>query len=140
MGRSSLSYLLDTHTWIWLSSGVELTPETQYLCRNASQVGDLFLSPISVWEAGLKASRGRFVLPLPVRDWLRKSFLDSGVTLSPIDFDVALDCAELPSDFHGDPADRILAATCRVRRLTLLTRDKPLLRLAEEGVFQAQVV
>ena len=140
MGRSALSYLLDTHTWIWLSSGTDLSRETQRLCREASEVGDLFLSPISIWEAGLKASRGRFLVPLPVRAWLSKSFHDLGVTLSPFDFEVASDCADLPPDFHGDPADRILAATCRVRQLTLLTRDKSLLRLAEDGVFMAKAI
>ena len=59
---------------------------------------------------------------------------------SELDLHVAAACAELPPTFHGDPADRILAATCRVQELTLLTRDHRLLSLAAQGVLSAEKI
>jgi hypothetical protein len=34
---------------------------------------------------------------------------------------------DLPGALHGDPADRILGATARILRATLLTKDRSLL-------------
>ncbi len=59
------------------------------------------------------------------------------VHLAPFDFHVAADCALLPAAFHKDPADRALASTCRMQGLTLLTRDRTLLRLASQNLFTA---
>jgi len=41
---------------------------------------------------------------------------------------IAAEVARLPEDFHRDPADRIIAATCRVQRIPLLTADQGILR------------
>ena len=51
--------------------------------------------------------------------------------------EIACNCAELPSGFHGDPADRIIAASARATGFTLLTHDKTLLQLARKGHFKA---
>lgn len=133
-----MKYLLDTHTWLWFVKGVELSPSVQRTIDTACDRGDAFLSPISIWEIALKASRGQLVLPEPSRKWLLDAVSTSNVTLAPFDLYVAAACAELPITFHGDPADRILAATCRVQELTLLTRDYRLLSLAAQGVLSAE--
>ncbi len=135
-----MKLLLDSHTWLWLISDIELERDTFQTCREAAVEGELYLSPISLWEIGLKASRGRLDLPAPVQGWLQEAVRKSRVTLAPFDFEVACQCATLPTDFHGDPADRILAATCRVHELTLLTRDRLLLSLAAKGVVAAERV
>lgn len=132
--------LLDSHAWLWLISDSELDGKTLQRCRDSAAVGDLFLSPISLWEIALKANRGRLDIPPPVKPWLNQAVGKSRVSLATFNFEVACDCAELPANFHGDPADRILAATCRVHNLTLLTRDRMLLSLAAQGVFAAEEV
>ena len=135
-----MKLLLDSHTWLWLISDIELERDTFRTCREAAVEGKLYLSPISLWEIGLKASRGRLDLPALVQAWLQEAVRKSRVTLAPFDFQVACQCATLPPEFHGDPADRILAATCQVHELTLLTRDRMLLALASQGTFTAERV
>jgi PIN domain nuclease of toxin-antitoxin system len=61
----------------------------------------------------------------------------SGVRLAEASPDVLIDSAFLPGDPPFDPADRILAATARRRGLTLVTRDRQLLKYAEAGHLRA---
>ena len=135
-----MSLLLDTHVWLWLLSNTQLDKEVLQSCRLAASDGELYLSPMSLWEIALKASRGKLNIPSPVREWLRDAVDRSQVQLAPFNLSVACECAELPGTFHGDPADRILAATCRVNGFTLLTRDRPMLDLARSGVMRAKQV
>jgi PIN domain nuclease of toxin-antitoxin system len=50
---------------------------------------------------------------------------------------VLLDSSFLPGTFHGDPADRIIAATAREHGFTVMTRDRLLLAYAAEGHLAA---
>ncbi len=105
---------------------------TQCLAANA-----LFLSPISLWEIGLKTSRGKLELDMPLRPWMQRAIELTGVHIAAITPEIACSCAELPPEFHGDPADCILAATARSEGLTLVTHDTKLLGLARLGYFKA---
>ena len=130
--------LLDTHAWIWSVTGDATLNETarrEIVAAEAAQ--QLYLCPISLWEIALKHSRGKLDLDRPLRSWLRTALALSGVQLTMLDSDVAVSCAELPAAFHGDPADRLIAATARVEGLQLVTHDKRLLALAKAGHFRA---
>jgi PIN domain nuclease of toxin-antitoxin system len=130
--------LLDTHSWIWLVGDDPLLGKAarrEILNRSAADA--LFLSPISLWEIALKSSRGRLELNLPLRSWIQRALDLTGVHLAPITTEIACTCAELPPEFHGDPADRIIAATARAEGLTLLTHDDKLFGLAKKGYFKA---
>jgi PIN domain nuclease of toxin-antitoxin system len=130
--------LLDTHTWIWLvGDDPRLGSAARDAIRNDHAASSLYLSQISLWEIALKSSRGKLSLDLPLRAWLLRSIQLTGVHLTEISPDVACGCAELPADFHGDPADRLIAATARVEGMTLLTHDRALLALAKRGFFNA---
>ncbi|MDW5264500.1 MULTISPECIES: type II toxin-antitoxin system VapC family toxin [Acidobacteriaceae] len=131
------SLLLDTHIWVWLTSAQpNLKPSVLDALELASASDLLFLSPISMWEIALKHSRGKMSLDRPVRDWLIHAATLPGLNLAPITPSIAAECAELPPAFHGDPADRILAATARSEGLTLVTHDKALILLAKQGYFK----
>ncbi len=133
-----MKYLLDTHAWLWFVRGQNLPVRVQNVFDEARRNDELCLSPISLWEIAMKASRGRLQIPAPIREWLKLSVRASGVWMADFDMQVAVECAELPPAFHGDPVDRILASTCRVQGLTLLTRDSALLKSAARGVFRAE--
>ena len=128
--------LLDTHSWIWLVGDDPLLAKTARR-EILNHADTLFLSPISLWEIALKSSRGKLELDLPLRSWLQRAVDLTGVHLAPITTEIACTCAELPPEFHGDPADRIIAATARAEGLTLLTHDDKLLNLAKKGYFKA---
>jgi PIN domain nuclease of toxin-antitoxin system len=63
--------------------------------------------------------------------------LDSGIDLAPMTPTILVGSSFLPGPPLRDPADRIVAATARLLGYRLMTRDAPLLRLAEEGHMQA---
>lgn len=129
--------LLDTHVWLWL---VFAEPYIKQPVMDALELASasnlLFLSPISMWEVALKHSRGRLDLDRPVRDWLIHAATLPGLQLATITPSIAAECAELPPAFHGDPADRMIAATARSEGLTLVTHDTTLIHLGKQGYFK----
>ena len=120
-----MRYLLDTHVWLW---GLVEPERMKAATRRRIEDGanELWLSPISVWELGLLADRGRVELDAEAGAWARDALASSGVREATLNHEVALESrlVRLP---HPDPADRFLAATARVYELTLVTADRRLL-------------
>ncbi len=132
--------LLDTHVWLWLVFAEPfIKPPALEALELAAASNLLWVSPISMWEIALKHSRGKLYLDRPVRDWLVHAAAIPGLQLAPITPSIAAECAELPAAFHGDPADRILAATARSEGFTLVTHDKALISLARQDYFKVLV-
>jgi PIN domain nuclease of toxin-antitoxin system len=94
------------------------------------------VSPISSWEIGQLAARGRLILPMDPLAWFQTA-LDGGISLASMPPSVLVGSSYLPGSPLRDPADRIIAATARALGYRLMTRDRPLLKLAEEGHLQA---
>lgn len=119
-----MSVLLDTHIWVWW-----LTPDARLPAAERAALDliaarrELRLSAISMWEAQVLHAKGRLSLPLPFSDWLVRATADDVVRVLPLDLDVVLALDELPASFHGDPADRLIAATARAHALPLATHD-----------------
>jgi len=65
--------------------------------------------------------------------WIREALARPGVSLVPLEPEIAVASTRLPFDMHSDPADRILVATARHLGATLVTADKGLLELAKKG-------
>lgn len=63
------------------------------------------------------------ILSAPLEEWVSKALFD-GLKLLPNTPEIACDAYRIP-DFHGDPADRIIAATAH--QLTLVTCDRKLI-------------
>jgi len=57
-----MKILLDTHIWLWYSLG---NPKLNQTLKSAIENPDneLWLSPVSIWEALLLAEKGRISLP-----------------------------------------------------------------------------
>jgi len=118
-------YLLDTHIWFWYVNGSDrLAPTLRSVL--AETAGALWLSPVSVWELGLLHVRGRVRLDPGPRGWVTDALRALPLTEAPLTTEVALRSNELQLD-HRDPADRFLASTALVFRLTLVTADERLL-------------
>jgi PIN domain nuclease of toxin-antitoxin system len=50
---------------------------------------------------------------------------------------IAVDCNSLAGRWHGDPADRIIAATARSEGLSLVTCDRQVLDCVAQGYVGA---
>jgi PIN domain nuclease of toxin-antitoxin system len=124
-----LSALLDTHIWIWwLTPGSALAATDRGALDAAAERRELFLSAISLWEAQMLHAKGRLELPLPFGAWLRQAANEQMLTVLPLDVETVIAVDDLPKSFHGDPADRLIVATARVRRLPIATHDAAIRR------------
>jgi PIN domain nuclease of toxin-antitoxin system len=121
--------LLDTHIWVWAINGStdRLSSAGIKAIQLAGTNGQLGVSAISVWEVGMLESKGRLNLQTLCIDWVREALSAPGLRLIPLSPDIAIESSRLPGNLHGDPADRILAATTRILGATLVTQDKLLL-------------
>jgi PIN domain nuclease of toxin-antitoxin system len=122
-----LKLLLDTHIWLWsLREPGRLGRRVQRELRNTDN--ELWLSPMSIWEALLLHNKGRIQLHEDLTSWVTDAVAD--LREAPLTHEIALAAFKLPLH-HRDPADRFLAATALVLGLTLVTADVRLLGLGE---------
>ena len=119
--------LLDTHIWLWsLQDPSRLGRRVQQELNNAEN--ELWLSPISTWEALTLNAKGRIRLRGDLAEWAARAI--APFREAPITHEIAVTARQLSLP-HQDPADRFLAATAQVLDLTLVTADVRLLGLGE---------
>jgi len=120
-----LKLLLDTHIWLWsLEDPGRLGKRVQQELRDPEN--ELWLSPISTWEALVLNASGRVRLLGDLDDWVTKA--TAPFREAPLTHEVASAAQQLA---QRDPADRFLAATAKILDLTLVTADAALLGLGE---------
>jgi PIN domain nuclease of toxin-antitoxin system len=125
-----LSYLLDTHTWLWLVEASDrLPPRARSILQDVANA-PLGISAISPWEIAKKSSLAKLSLSLPCREWILQSSRNPGVRLLPLSPEIAYEAIHLPGEFHRDPADQIIVATARLQNLTVITCDRRILAYA----------
>lgn len=78
-------------------------------------------------------AKSRVQLPMDRLAWVSESTPRGGIRILPLSPEIAVASTRLPGDFHGDPADRIIAATARHEGAVLVTRDRALLGYAARG-------
>jgi PIN domain nuclease of toxin-antitoxin system len=117
--------LLDTHIWIWWLLGSDrLSERERQALDQLARDRNAYLSAMSLWEAQMLHSKGRLTLDRSFSLWLEQAASPEIVKLLPLDVDVVIAVDRLPPEFHGDPADRLIAATGRVHDLVLATHDR----------------
>src|SRR5882762_9532330 len=120
-------FLLDTHVWLDLARGPKkLSNAVQKKLVRAARDDRLVVSAVSVLETVMLAERGSITLLPTPREWAAAALRLTAASLAVIDFDIAAEAGRLTA-MHGDPADRLLAATAIVHRFTLVTADHALL-------------
>lgn len=121
-----MSYLLDTHVFIWLAVGDSRLSESAIaVCRDHTI--EKWISAASVWEMAIKSSLGRLQIDKPFAEFVEQGMELTSCKLLGIDVRHTVEIIALPS-FHRDPFDRMLIAQARVEGLTLLTTDHEIKR------------
>ena len=116
--------LLDTHVWIWFVTGSGHLRKR--VLRELNDLNnELWLSPISTWEAIALHHKRRVHLEGGPEEWLERA--TAGTREAALTHEIVLMASGLP--LHKDPADRFLAATAMVLDLVLVTADVRLLGL-----------
>jgi len=115
--------LLDTHVVVWLLTSPDRISKAavEAIAASGAKGRRPAVSSASVFEIAYGASRGRIQLHIA-----RSGFLDrlrATFDLRPVTEAIAFQAGTLPDPFHGDPMDRIIAATAIVEDYVLLTID-----------------
>lgn len=118
-------YLLDTHIWVWELIGSDQQPgSVKRILQHCSD--SLWLSPISVWEAGNMVRTGKLELKCEFSSWVEQALEQMPLKEAPLDYNVVLKTFGLALE-HEDPADHFLVATALEYDLTLVTVDERLI-------------
>ena len=116
-----MTYLLDTHVWLWMLGDPDrIRPELAAELR-ANQTR-LLLSAVSSWEIAIKWAIGRLPLPEPPATYVPSRMQRTNVEPLAVTHSHALQVATLPRH-HGDPFDRLLVAQAQLEGVPLVTVD-----------------
>ena len=120
-----MDLLLDTHVWIWLSSGKNELLSTK-LKEAMNSSGHNWISAISCWELAKLEEKKRIGFSIPMLTWIRRSLNEYNIRVADLSPEIAVESTGL-RDFHGDPADQIIVATARILSMRLATADRQIL-------------
>ncbi|MDB9525600.1 type II toxin-antitoxin system VapC family toxin [Oscillatoria sp. CS-180] len=115
-----MTFLLDTHTFIWLTGNDPKLPAT--LRETIDTAETVYLSIASLWEIAIKVQLGKLALHQEY-DLIGAELVASDIELLHIEF---LDTAQVRKleTHHRDPFDRMLIAQAINRSLIILSNDR----------------
>jgi PIN domain nuclease of toxin-antitoxin system len=113
---------LDTHTWIWwVNESAKLGPFAERAISAADRLG---VHIISCWEVAMLVQKGRLGLRIDVDQWVELALQRPKVALVPFSPRAAVLASRLPGITHGDPTDRFIVASCLIRGVPLISKDR----------------
>jgi PIN domain nuclease of toxin-antitoxin system len=114
-----MKLLLDTHVALWWQTDDRRLGRE---ARRAIATADIvWVSAGAVWEAAIKAAKGR----LRLREPLGVTVIADNFTELPVTLKHAEEFGRVPRH-HGDPFDRLLIAQARVEGATIVSHDRAL--------------
>ena len=87
----------------------------------------VYIASISLLEVARKEAVGQLIFGMPVADWFGLALPQHSVKTIELSPAIAIDSTRLPEWEHKDPGDRLVVATARTHRLTVLTSDAKIL-------------
>ena len=116
-----MSYLLDTHTFLWMAG------DPSALSANVREIVEeknhhLYLSAASAWEIAMLQQLKRVELPDVPQRFIPEALQQLNILPIPIGFTTAISAATLPF-IHRDPFDRLIIAEALKEKMTVLTKD-----------------
>ena len=124
--------VIDTSTLLfWTLDNQRLSPAAAVAINDAERV---VVSSISVWEIGVKVSKRRLYIPVPIREFADRLVQIDVVEVLPVDTETWLQSIELQWE-HRDPADRVIVATAMLRNCPLITSDETIRRFYPQSIW-----
>ncbi len=117
---SRLKYLLDTHAFLWAATDEDRLSTKAARAIATTAYEQLAIVDVTLQEIGLLLHSGRITFQGSPAAVLGK--LLNYVSVLPITLEIAIVAPALGLP-HGDQFDRIIAATAKVHRLPLITKD-----------------
>lgn len=115
--------IIDTHIWFYyVNDGPEKLPaEVNNAIKDNNILG---VSIISCWEIAMLVAKERLRFSIDVQDWITQALKYKGIKLIDLTPEIAVLATRLPGEFHKDPADRIIVASCLKLGSPLVTFDQ----------------
>ncbi|MDD5306546.1 MAG: type II toxin-antitoxin system VapC family toxin [Deltaproteobacteria bacterium] len=111
-----------------------LSAKARATIEREAAAGSLAVSDISLWEIAMLVERGRLDPGTDAASFCRLALRARNLTVLPITIEIAVRSVAL--SLHGDPADRLIAATAIEHRATLVTTDERLLACADVSTLK----
>lgn len=121
-----MTYLLDTHVWLWRLGDPDRVQEDTAATLDAA-VDGIRLSPATIWETMILLRKGRLTVDAPPSEWILDAVRRTQFRSLPITVSIALRSESLADFETADPADRFIVATALEHGLTLVTADAAML-------------
>lgn len=115
-----MTYLLDTHVFLWLLKAPEALPAAvREVAADRSQA--LVLSAVTPWEMAIKQTIGK-LNAVEILDNFERVTAQAGLSILETTIRQVIRGGRLPLH-HKDPFDRLLAAQALDLRIPLISRD-----------------
>lgn len=116
-----MTFLLDTHVFIWWTCDPERIPAAAFhaICNPKNT---LFFSTASSWEIQIKLGTGKLSFTEEWETILNREIEKNGIKILPINLSHTFALKRLPP-LHRDPFDRMLIAQALTEELTFITND-----------------
>ena len=118
---------------IWFLAEEPMEAAALFAIAEAQAANDLFVAPVTAWEAALalrKASNKPNLSGQDAATWFRVGRRQMGARLISPGLQVGLEAARVPSVYgNGDPGDCYIIASARIGGHTVVTRDNRMRQL-----------
>ena len=118
--KARLKYLLDTHAFLWAATDEDRLSPKAARAISTTPYEQLAIADVTLQEVGLLLHIGR--ISFKGSPGIILGTLLDYVTVLPITLEIAI-CAPSLALPHGDQFDRVITATAKVHRLSLITKD-----------------
>ncbi|MBW4660023.1 MAG: type II toxin-antitoxin system VapC family toxin [Drouetiella hepatica Uher 2000/2452] len=114
------AFLLDTHTFIWLTENDSNLPDNLRITIDTADL--VYFSIVSLWEIAIKLKLGKLFLQQSY-ETIGSAIDVSDILILPIAFADTVQVRNLPLH-HSDPFDRMLISQAINHSLAIISTDK----------------
>jgi PIN domain nuclease of toxin-antitoxin system len=107
-----------------------LSQKASTAINQADSRGTLACSDISLWEIAMLVAKGRLNPGTDSQTFMQLILTARNIKVLPISPEIAAKSAQPDFCPHGDPADRVIAATALLNKAKLVTSDQKLSAVA----------
>jgi PIN domain nuclease of toxin-antitoxin system len=119
--------VIDTHVLVWWQAkSMKLSRKAEKALKATSHETPALVSTMSLFEIVTAVRRGRLDLAVPIDVWIADAVILPELHFEPVTPEIARVAGNIGESLHGDPADRIIAATAMVFGVPLVTADERL--------------
>ena len=121
-------YLLDTHALIFWCNQDSVSNEFIQFFDKQDQLGNVLVSPISLWEVALLVHKGKLKID-DIDEWRKELLANTNLGLLEPSVSEMIESVQLP-DYHKDPFDRLLIVQANHSNASLVTKDENICKYA----------